>query len=128
MPIAADDLRHGAASAGEAVLFQRRSDAFDMFVKAALGDQRACNNRDDRETERHERKPALDGVDGGRRQRNDHESGDVSRRAALGAGACVAVERIVERLDQPAEPHHRMADGPQHRSGIAECCFDQQGQ
>ena len=33
-------------------LFERRRNALDMFVKAALGDQAAGNNRDDREAVR----------------------------------------------------------------------------
>jgi len=37
-----------------------------------------------------------------------------------------AVERAIEPTDQPAEPDHRMTDGPHQTIRIAEACLDQQ--
>jgi len=49
---------------------------------------------------------------------------DNRREAPL---AWSAVESAIETRDQPADPGHRMADGAHDALGIADRCFDQQG-
>ena len=127
--IAPDDLRHRLAAAGEAFLFERRRDALDMVVEAALGNQRAGDERQPPRTQVAAAEASF------RLHKPRRPAAPTTTKAATNpaasppaAGARVTVERRVERPDHPAEPHHRMADRPQHAIGIAECCFDQQGQ
>jgi len=58
-----------------------------MFVKTALGNQAAGENRDDREAVRQKKKRTFDGVSRSSRDEDDQERRGKPRRFALAAAA-----------------------------------------
>ena len=121
------DLRHRPAGGVESLLFKRLGHPFDMLMEASLGDQRArqiattTNPNGSNENPLLFHRPPRPGPRRSGKQRRIPRPCD-------GCRCGLAVERAVEPVDHPADPHHWMADGAQHAAGIAECCFDQQGQ
>ena len=85
--VAADDLRHRRAAGGEAVALERRRHRGDVLVKAALGDQRAGDERRQHDPERQRQQRAFDDEprrgDDGNDDRERNDAGDAPRGAAL---------------------------------------------
>ena len=125
--VAADDPRHRLAAGVEAARLQRPGYRADMLAKAALRQERggeesgrgqpraAAEQRRDRPG----RHPARGDDDGER----DHAAGLAPRGRLRGI-----VQRAVESRDQPPDPRHRMADGPEQTVGITDRGFGQQRQ
>ncbi len=99
-----------------------------MGVQAALGEERAGDDGEGDHPEGEEQEAMLDEVgESAGYDEEDEKRGDARRLALRGCRA-VSVQQAVERADEGAHPHHRVADGAGQPLGIAEHRLEQQGQ
>ena len=124
--IAPDEMPDGLAPRRQPTPFERCGDRPDMFVKTALRQQDADDQRVDYRTYRTAAAEPFHRNAQSRRHADQHDHGDDAALAPAPFAAARSIELAVEKPDRSAGQHDRVRDMGKHRRQLPEQRVDRE--